>query len=47
VKARRRWSLNWRDRNLKFHIYDRVAPTPNVQTLLDEVTADPMHIFWG
>src|SRR6266567_8034192 len=37
VKAREEWSLYWRDRNLKFHIYDRVAPTPKVQTLLAEI----------
>lgn len=47
VKARKEWSLYWRDRNLKFHLYDRVAPTPTIQVLLDEVTADPISIFWG
>jgi len=40
-------SLYWRDRHSKFHLYDRVAPTPTIQTLLDEVSADPTCIFWG
>lgn len=47
VKVRQEWSLYWRDRNLKFHLYDRVAPTPSIESLLDEVTADPTYIFWG
>lgn len=47
VKVRREWSLYWRDRNLKFHLYDRVPPTAAIQDLLDEVTADPTSIFWG
>ena len=47
VKARKEWSLYSQDRNLKFHRYDRIAPTPTIQVLLDEVTADPIYIFWG
>ena len=47
VKARKEWTLYWRDRNLKFHRYERVAPTPTIQVLLDEVIADPIYIFWG
>lgn len=47
VKARREWSLYWRDRNEKFHLYDRVTSTPSIQDLLDEVEADPTNIFWG
>lgn len=47
VKVRREWSLYWRDRNLKFRLYDRVPPTASVQDLLDEVSADPTSIFWG
>ena len=40
------WSLYWRDRHLRFHAYD-LAPTPQVQKLLDEVECDPISIFWG
>lgn len=41
-----KWSLYWRDRNLKFHACD-IAPTPTVQKLLDYIidSADP--IFFG
>ncbi len=27
------WSLFWRDRNGKFHAYDRVPPTPRMEEL--------------
>lgn len=47
VKARREWSLHWRDRHSKFHLYDRVPPTASIQDLLDEISADPTSIFWG
>lgn len=47
VKVRKEWSLYWRDQHLKFHLYDRVAPTLSIENLLDEVTADPTYIFWG
>lgn len=47
TKTRRQWALYWRDRNLKFHLYDLVAPTRNVETLLDEVDRDPTCIFRG
>jgi hypothetical protein len=39
--------LYWRDRNLKFHEYDLVEPTPDIQDLLDEIDRDPTSIFWG
>lgn len=47
VQTRKEWSLYWRDRNLKFHLYDRVPPPTSIQDLLDEVSTDPTHIFWG
>ena len=47
VKTTQQWSLNWRDRNLKFHAYDRVSPTSDVETLLAEIAHDPTAIFWG
>ena len=40
-------SLYWRDRNLRFHEYDRVPPTDNVEELLAEVDCDPWAVFWG
>ena len=47
TKATGAWTLYWPDRHSRFHAYDRVKPTPNVQRLLDEIDADPTHIFWG
>ena len=47
TKATRLWSLYWRDRNLKFHEYDRVPPSASVEELLAEVDRDPTAIFWG
>ena len=41
------WTLYWRDRNLRFHHYDRAPATANIQTLLDELDRDPTAIFWG
>jgi hypothetical protein len=47
AKVRREWALYWRDRNLKFHLYDLVEPTPSIEELLVEVDRDPTSIFWG
>ena len=41
------WTLYWRDRNLRFHLYDQVAPSSSVAVLLDEIDKDPTCIFWG
>ena len=45
--SRHEWQIYWRDRNLKFHAYDRVPPTTNVEALMAEIDADPTAIFWG
>lgn len=47
TKAIREWSLYWRDRNLKFHLYDVAPPSPHVGDLLAQVDRDPTAIFWG
>ncbi len=47
TKGTRLWSLYWRDRNLRFHSYDRVPATTSVEDLLAEVDRDPIAIFWG
>jgi hypothetical protein len=47
TKSTRQWSLYWRDRNLRFHEYDRVPPSESVEDLLGEVDRDPTAIFWG
>jgi len=45
--ADKAWTLYWRDRNLRFHIYDRLAPSPTIDDALLEIDRDPTSIFWG
>ena len=47
TKTTQCWSLYWRDRNLRFHAYDRLPPSPHVDDLLREIGSDPTAIFWG
>lgn len=47
TKVRKQWSLYWRDRHLKFHEYDLVAPTPHLDELIEYVANDRSGIFWG
>ena len=35
------WTLYRRDRNLRFHIYDQLAPSNQVENLLNELDHDP------
>lgn len=41
------WSLYWRDRNRRWHLYDQCPPARNFERLLAEVDRDATHIFWG
>ena len=41
------WTLYCRDRNLEWHIYGRMPPTPNFSKILEEIESDPTGIFWG
>ncbi len=41
------WAIYWRDRNLKFHEYDRKRPTKNVWALLDYIAGGGGPLFWG
>lgn len=41
------WTLYWRDRNLRFHLYDRLAPTASIDDVIAEIDRDPTCIFWG
>lgn len=43
----KQWSLYWRDRHLRFHRYDHLAPSEHLADLLSEVDKDPTRIFWG
>ena len=47
TKAAKRWSLYWRDRNLRFHRYDQLPPSRHVGDLLQEIDCDPTATFWG
>jgi hypothetical protein len=40
------WTLYWPDRHSRFHVYDRLAPSPRVEDLLMEIERDPTSIFW-
>ncbi len=47
TKANGLWSLYWRDSNSRFHLYDRVPASSNIEDLLGEADRDPTAIFWG
>jgi len=47
TQANRTWALYWRDRNLRFHRYDQLPPSPHIDDLLNEIGRDPTAIFWG
>ena len=41
------WSLYCADRNSRWHDYDMIQPTPQLDELLTEIDDDPTGIFWG
>lgn len=41
------WTLYYRDRNGKWHVYDPLPPTPDIGAVLQVIKADPTGIFWG
>ena len=41
------YNAGWRDRNLKYHRYDPLDPSPRVQDLLDYLDDQADPIFWG
>ncbi|MGH3836161.1 MAG: DUF3024 domain-containing protein [Pseudonocardiaceae bacterium] len=47
IKVSKTWELYWRDHNLRFHAYDRIGPSANIDELLAEIDRDPTGIFWG
>lgn len=47
IEATGQWAISWRDRQLKFHAYQRKRPTQNVQALLDHIENSGDPILWG
>ena len=47
TKATGKWTIYWRDRNLKFHEYQYTQPSKNVQSLLDYIRESKDPIFFG
>lgn len=45
--TRGEWTLYWRDRNLKFHLYKDFPATRHVQEILDFLDSRADPIFWG
>jgi Protein of unknown function (DUF3024) len=41
------WTMQWRDRNGRWHRYADANPTDDVTVLLNEIDEDPTGIFWG
>jgi hypothetical protein len=41
------WTLYWADRNRRWHRYDYLDPTPQLDDLLKEIDEDPFSMFWG
>jgi len=45
--ASRHWTLYWADRNHRWHRYDDLEATPNLDALITEIDEDPTCIFFG
>lgn len=41
------WTLWWSDRNGRWHRYDDLKPTPDLELILWEIDVDPTANFWG
>ena len=41
------WTLYWPDSRGRWHEYDRMRSTRDLQVLIAEVDRDPTGIFWG
>jgi len=45
--ADKSWASYWRHRNLRFHLYDLLAPSSRADDLLSEIDRDPTYICWA
>jgi len=41
------WALYWMDRNSRWHLYDLVKPSADLDELLEALDDDETGIFWG
>ena len=41
------WILYWADPNRRWHRYDHLDPTLQLDELLKEIDQDPLSLFWG
>jgi len=41
------WTLYWADQHQRFHTYNRLSPSQDIEDLLTEIERDPTNIFWG
>lgn len=42
-----RWALYWADRNSRWHRYDDLEPTTDLDEIIAEIDDDPTCIFFG
>jgi hypothetical protein len=47
TKATGLWSWYWRDDNLKYHRYQPLDPSPQIQDLVDHLDSGTEPIVWG
>jgi hypothetical protein len=41
------WKLYWADRNSRWHFYDDLEPTTDLDAIINEIDEDPTCIFFG
>jgi hypothetical protein len=41
------WTIYWRDRNEKWHLYTDLNPRKQIEEIIKEIDSDPNGIFWG
>ena len=41
------WTLYWRDRHTRWHLFEEAAPRRDIETLVRVLVDDPIGIFWG
>jgi hypothetical protein len=46
-EEKQNWTIYWRDRNEKWHLYSEINPRKQIEEIIKEIDADPTGIFWG